>query len=170
MTLLREQRLAAYHEATHAFMYCVLLGKNCVLEVLITSDGNGHCTVRGSATALEEALCLIAGMVAEDILLDRRFNVKRLLTESIPSPDMKASDYHKIIDLFFLARDRDVDDVITDDWAVAGDAWVVYIAARVKAEYLVPNWETVERIALALLEKGKLTGDEVAALILDLFK
>jgi hypothetical protein len=39
---------------------------------------------------------------------------------------------------------------------------ILYMASRVKAKYLEPNWHVVQLLAAALLEKRRLSGDEIA--------
>jgi ATP-dependent Zn protease len=149
-------RLTAYHEAGHAVM-AQLCGQR-ITEVEIIGDTEHSGSVRslriheeqgpdvdpGIPTALTERmlLCLVAGMVAESMISGRRSwdEGSEDLDAAVRLAMKVVGDCERVLPFLEIAREH------TED-------------------LLRRNWPAVDRLAAALMERRRMTGEEVRRLL-----
>ncbi|MBE7010994.1 MAG: ATP-dependent metallopeptidase FtsH/Yme1/Tma family protein [Ruminococcaceae bacterium] len=185
----KEKRLVAYHEAGHAIMHRVLPDCDPVHEISIISRGRaGGYTLAlptedknyvSKKDMLNEIMVLLGGRVAEKQVLDdistgasndimrstkiaRDMVTKYGMSDAL-GPMTFGSDNDEVFLGMSYAQTRDYSEQV----AAEIDAEVRKIVDRAYEEcgsYLASHREQLDRVAQALMEKEKLSGEEFEAL------
>ena len=153
----------AYHEAGHTLVYSLMF-PGCVEQVSMNDLGGVSKIGLTVLTDHQNALGLIAGHAATDVLRNRRFNLRRFMRESF----YEGSDFSKICDMFYDIHSIPNTGPIGASYNFVLDAWIKYMAERVAVQYIKPNLSTLDRLALRLLQSwnGTLSGDTVSEIML----
>jgi len=165
---------SAYHEAGHAWVVYKhgweLTGIEVYEERRIKNDefsegGVCHYELPFSADGEDEILVSLAGPVAESIYKDTEFSIAAMIGMSTGRSVLGGSGDLKDASAVAHEMHFDVSDEITHRHYQMIEKYLTYMAHRVRVQYLDPRWDAVERVAKALIEKKKMSGIEVVALI-----
>lgn len=140
-----EANRLAYHEASHAVM-CYLFNREFEFVTILPSPGyNGRVEgvkgIKEESKAYENALILLAGISGESLL----FNQERAINKN-------TGDYLNAMKMLRHLH--------------GPEAEKGFIGMRLMADYyLSENWQKIETVSKALLEKKTLTYNEVKELM-----
>jgi hypothetical protein len=141
---------AAYHEAGHAVTaFCFgFVIKEVIIHYPAVDGRHGCCELgTGELTKAKDVSAALAFTMEGDVA-EEQWSAKRLSFFK-----RSYSDYLNFERLFLIYRnDETVDDIF---------AAVERVREAVRVDYIDPNWPMVARVANALAERGRLSGDEV---------
>jgi hypothetical protein len=149
---------AAHHEAGHAVL--AYNNKYLIKRVLLSETGDGKCSMKLCYPCTREGhlLYVLAGVAAEAVFSGVKITIARMLSGG-PLYLGGRSDFKEA-----LTISREMHGLPMDSVEPFIEDHILYMAARVRAELVEPNWHLVKRLAAALLEKRRLSGDEVLRL------
>ncbi len=155
---------AAYHEAGHAVVRLrIWPGSARHLRATIKPDAEtgGHVhhrkwTVQKASLGqlINEAVCALAGPIAEEHYTGRRNDGGAGQTDDSPFL-VRGSDYNTVSEI--------VTELTGDDGEEQQALWT-WLERRAR-NYVVADWNTIDLVAKALLERETLAGKELFALV-----
>jgi hypothetical protein len=150
----------AYHEAAHAVVGYLVGATVCSIVVYnppLENGLRGRCEYGfGPADNELELIATLAGHVSEAI------RSKRNLTwASLRFTD----DYYTFRELFRRIHNLTDGEDVHISWDKPIAKYIAYMSARIKVQYLEPNWHLVERVAEELLNKAQVTASDFLTLV-----
>jgi hypothetical protein len=164
---------SAYHEAGHALVVHELGWDITEIQVYTertvtktTSEG-GNCNyMRPSHSDDEdEILVSLGGPVAEAAYKGTEFSIAAMI--GLSSGRSRLGGNGDFRDANDLAQEMHFSafEEVTHRHFLMTEKYLEYMAQRVRVQFLDPHWETIDRIAKALIERNSLTGFEVLELL-----
>jgi hypothetical protein len=165
---------SAYHEAGHAWVVYALGWELTGLEVYeerrinnADSSEGGICDymLPFNSDDEDEILVSLAGPVAESMFKDTAFSIASMIGMSTGRSALGGSGDFESANAAAKEIHFDAGGTITHRHLQMIETYLTYMAQRVRVQYLDPQWNTIDCIAKALIEKKKMSGIEVVALI-----